>query len=341
MQLRFLLFLHGFLLTGLLAHDEVVLGERVGPVSTRSSAQSLIAEFGAANVVTEEVGIGEGEMQIATILFPGSRKEMTVFWYDQENLRNPSMVRISRPGTPWGSSAGLTIGSTMRDLHEANGGPFEAYGFEWDYGGRISSWNGGKLESDHSGRLFMGTLNYDSNYWNPDDPINVIGDSVFLSTHPDFAKLETTLGEMVYFFLDLMERETIGNLRIGLSEVAVSNALPVQPQRGKEVLEEATGSYIEDWNFAGMGVSLEMGTYEEGGEKQVYAITVTAPSTFKTAQGIGIGATEAEVENAYGLDRDPQSVAGEQFIAGSIYGGLVFRFANGRVSEIFLGASAE
>ncbi len=31
----------------------------------------------------------------------------------------------------------------------------------------------------------------------------------------------------------------------------------------------------------------------------------------------------------------------EHFVAGSIYGGLIFSFQNGRVNEIFLGAGAE
>jgi hypothetical protein len=35
------------------------------------------------------------------------------------------------------------------------------------------------------------------------------------------------------------------------------------------------------------------------------------------------------------------SIPDQTFIAGSIYGGLIFTFDQGRVSEIFLGAAAE
>jgi hypothetical protein len=35
------------------------------------------------------------------------------------------------------------------------------------------------------------------------------------------------------------------------------------------------------------------------------------------------------------------SISYQTFVAGSIYGGLIFTFAQGYVSEIFLGAAAE
>ena len=45
---------------------------------------------------------------------------------------------------------------------------------------------------------------------------------------------------------------------------------------------------------------------------------------------------------AYGRDKNTEdSVPKETFVAGSLYGGLIFNFKNNRVTEIFLGASAE
>lgn len=331
------------ILSPLNAQDEVVLGERVGPVTVRSTATELAEKLGAENVVTEDVYIGEGQSETATILYPGSRKEMTVFWFDLDTLSNPSMVRISRPGSPWVSPGGLTIGSTIKDLHEANGGTFKLYGFDWDYGGQISSWNDGELEKDHPlGRLFLGTMSYDPNFWDEGGTIEVVGDAVFSSAHPDFAKIETTLSEIHYIFLTLMERESLGPIRLGLSEAQVKVKLPVEPVISPEVLEEATGSYIQTWDFAGMGIELSMGTYEAGGAKEVYSIDLTSPSTFKTARSIGIDSTEAEVEKAYADEKNVAgSRPGELFVAGSIYGGLLFNFTDGKVSSIFIGAAAE
>ena len=71
-------------------------------------------------------------------------------------------------------------------------------------------------------------------------------------------------------------------------------------------------------------------------------ITAVAPSKLATARGITIGSTEDAVKKAYGSVRDKEnSEAGKTFVAGSIYGGVIFRFEGGKVSEIFIGASAE
>ena len=45
---------------------------------------------------------------------------------------------------------------------------------------------------------------------------------------------------------------------------------------------------------------------------------------------------------AYGRDRNAEeSQVGSLFVAGSVYGGLLFTFEAGRVTQIFLGAAAE
>ena len=91
-----------------------------------------------------------------------------------------------------------------------------------------------------------------------------------------------------------------------------------------------------------MGVELGMGAYDAGGVKEVYSISLTSPSTFKTVRGIGIGSSEAEVEKAYADEKSTEdSRPDELFVAGSIYGGLLFNFVDGNVSEIFIGAAAE
>ena len=331
------------MLQGALAIDDVILGERVGPVTINSSAKTLTAELGSKEVVTTEVGLGEGEVETGTMVFPGSRREMTVFWRNQESLSAPYMIRISRPGTPWSSPAGITIGSTIRDLHEANEAPFEIYGLGWDYGGSLASWGKGRLKETHGiTRLFSGVMGYDE-FRHPDyDSIKVMGDSVFPSTHPDFKRLEVAVKEIVYLFPELVNRESLGKLRLDLTEEAVIDILPIKPTVGREIEEGATGAFVEAWSYSSIGVHLMMGTYEKGAEKAIHSIAIAEPSTLKTARGIGLGATESEVETAYANEKEKfTSRSGEMFVAGSIYGGLLFSFEDGRVSEIFLGAAAE
>jgi hypothetical protein len=34
---------------------------------------------------------------------------------------------------------------TLAEIEKINGKPFKLYGFEWDFGGRSSNWQGGEL----------------------------------------------------------------------------------------------------------------------------------------------------------------------------------------------------
>ncbi|MCX5891573.1 MAG: hypothetical protein NTW80_01105, partial [Deltaproteobacteria bacterium] len=104
----------------------------------------------------------------------------------------------------------------------------------------------------------------------------------------------------------------------------------------------ADGEYHQDWQYPKEGVTLSMVSKKKGGPKSVERITITSPSTLATSKGIRIGSTEAEVNAAYGRFRN----AGDSehfncFIAGSIFGGVMFNFEKGKVSQIFIGAGAE
>ena len=96
--------------------------------------------------------------------------------------------------------------------------------------------------------------------------------------------------------------DNIGNISIGMSEGEVEKALGSPSKRGKEEL----------------------------------------PCSLATKGGIRIGSTREEVLDAYKdiWNREDSETFGG-FIAGSIYGGLMFRFTDGRVSEMFFGAAAE
>lgn len=140
----------------------------------------------------------------------------------------------------------------------------------------------------------------------------------------------------------LYTEESIGGLRVGSPEKEVLKAIACKVQRGREQLEGATGDYVEDWKFPGCGVTLGMGSERKGGKKSVRSIAVTSPCAFQTKLGIRIGSTEAEVIQAYGRFRDEEwTKKGESFVAGSVYGGLIFTLTGGKVTKIFLGAAAE
>ena len=111
---------------------------------------------------------------------------------------------------------------------------------------------------------------------------------------------------------------------------------------GKDTLWEATGDWVQEWRYLSIGLELAMASDKKSGPKRLLSITATQGCTFATKRGISIGSKEAAVNQAYAKDRDKeQSVPGESFIAGSVYGGVIFTFKAGIVTDIFIGAAAE
>jgi len=141
---------------------------------------------------------------------------------------------------------------------------------------------------------------------------------------------------------DLLAGERIGILRIGLSETDLKKAIDCDQKRGPETLWGADGAYHQTWQCPACGLKLGMVSEKRGGTKSVESITITAPCTLATKRGIRIGSTEQEVKKAYKKDWNKEdSTQSGGFVAGSIYGGIIFELHGGKVSRIFLGAAAE
>lgn len=149
---------------------------------------------------------------------------------------------------------------------------------------------------------------------------------------------------------DIMLDAIIGGIRLGTSEnelleVAKTESLG-SPKKGEDVLWGAIGEAVQPWEFEDTGLSVDMASAEIGGDKEVFSITIKAPSKLQTARGIGIGSSKEEVVTAY-ADYPTEKFEAEMisengsYLVGSIYGGMIFGLEGGKVSEIFLGASAE
>lgn len=137
-----------------------------------------------------------------------------------------------------------------------------------------------------------------------------------------------------------MTAETIGQIRLGMSEKAVKDMLG-KPSKETALVEwGADGLKHKQILYLTKGV--ELGIVKDKG-LQVESITIKRPCSLKTSRGIGIGNSEAEILNAYRSEIDPsENEAGaESIVAGTVYGGVIFKMRNGKVSEIFVGASAE
>jgi hypothetical protein len=140
----------------------------------------------------------------------------------------------------------------------------------------------------------------------------------------------------------LLREEQIGNLRIDLSEGEVKKTIHCTLKRGPEKLWGADGAYHQKWEYVDCGITLYMVSEKKGAPKSIDSITLVSPGILSTKRGIRIGSTGEEVMKAYKpyWNRE-DSKNFKVFVAGSIYGGLMFKFENGKVSRIFLGAAAE
>ena len=139
-----------------------------------------------------------------------------------------------------------------------------------------------------------------------------------------------------------VDQEAFGKLTLGQKGEDIVRLLGKPESKGKDENWEAIGQWVQDWNYPAQGLKLYMASGKRGGAKTLLNLSASTGCTLTTARGIGIGSSEAAVRKAYAaLEEKSEGKRGESFVAGSIYGGVIFQFKAGKVSEIFIGAAAE
>lgn len=139
----------------------------------------------------------------------------------------------------------------------------------------------------------------------------------------------------------LMKSEKVGELKIDMPEAQVKQAVPGPPARAHEQHWGADGRYHQKWTYAPQGLKLSLVSEKKGGAKTLESIECAARSTLKTLRGIVIGSALAEVQKVYAAEYNKEESKPGVFVAGTIYGGLIFNFKADKVSVMFLGAAAE
>ncbi len=127
------------------ASNSLIIPERqFGPVLATDSEIDVINRLGKENVTRTQVSIGEGESVAGTIIFPGTSREVTLLWTEQ-NFEDLHEARSQRADAPWATDLGIKIGSSLKQVEKINGRPFRLSGFQWDYAGTTTGWNQGKI----------------------------------------------------------------------------------------------------------------------------------------------------------------------------------------------------
>jgi len=140
----------------------------------------------------------------------------------------------------------------------------------------------------------------------------------------------------------LMKSEGLGALKVGIQQTAALKILGSPSKSGKLEEWDADGMFHQQLEFKSAGVILNLASKSKGSAQTVASITAVAPCRLATAAGIRLGSTEPEVIKAYRRHYNKEdSTPGSLVVAGSIYGGVTFEIKAGKVSQIFIGASAE
>jgi len=159
-----------------------------GPLSAAIDPGGLRRIYGARNVEEGEVPGAEGERFRGVVLFPKDpARTAYVYFQDEKTLTGLSMVRVFGPVSQWKLDNGIGIGTPLSEVLHRNGKPIRFYGLDWDYGGTITEWNGGKLaprDDDPVRRaIHLGAREGAAARGYP------IGDSEFSSDDPRYPKL--------------------------------------------------------------------------------------------------------------------------------------------------------
>jgi hypothetical protein len=139
---------------------------------------------------------------------------------------------------------------------------------------------------------------------------------------------------------DLMDTETIGDLKLSLKIEDLKRILGEASKKSTIEIWEADGEYHQSYEYTDKGI--EIGLYgEKDIDKTVDMINIQAPCNLKTSKGIKLGDSYKLVEAAYIEYINPQFTDSTTITVGSIYGGIIFNFKENSLNSIFIGAAAE
>jgi hypothetical protein len=121
-----------------------------GLIKRNANFNALTALYGSANIKDERICGPECVDSLdVTILYPGQRNEAIIYWNDSAYHTSISFIECRGDSAGYHTAAGIKNGSGFADLLRLNGRRIHFSGFGWDYGGTITSYNKGALETSN------------------------------------------------------------------------------------------------------------------------------------------------------------------------------------------------
>lgn len=169
-----------------------------GAFAADSSEARLIETYGKDNVVTGDVPGPEGSTMLATTVFPNDpAKTFEVGWWNEEKLETLAYVTVPADAT---LPNGLKVGTTIDEAEALNGGPFQLWGFFWDYGGG-TNFADGKL-AELPGGCYVSARFTVGDYPESLDVGPVSGDVEISSSEPLLDTVHATIGSLTIGYPD-------------------------------------------------------------------------------------------------------------------------------------------
>lgn len=181
----------------------IVPGGASGPITASTTRAGLAARYGEANVVDQNIDVGEGEMKPGTLLFPKDpQRSLEILWKDPKTKLSPKFLTVHGKASLWKTVHEISLGTSLKELEHINGQPFVLSGFGWDYSGTVTSWKSGVLEKElqANGRVTLRLDTEDETAVERSDMDQVVGDRDFSSAHPVMQKINPRVYEIIWVF---------------------------------------------------------------------------------------------------------------------------------------------
>lgn len=173
--------------------DTVIIpGERVGPITATTTRSDLSKLVDAAKLTDKQINVGEGETHPSTVVDLGAERSLTVVWTDDTQTK-PASVRELGPA--WKTPEGIGMGTSFNDL-KTQLGPFQFYGFAWDYSGTIDL-KGTKLSKYDSLLILRINPSTEAVQTYASDYQALTGDTLFSSDNPHLENLSPQVTDMI------------------------------------------------------------------------------------------------------------------------------------------------
>ena len=165
-----------------------------GPITRNMNYGDLQAAYGSANVTNERIcGAECADSVDVTIINAQKPSQITVYWKDSAYHKKIAFLECFDDNAPYHTSDSIKAGSTLADLVRVNGQKITFWGFSWDYGGTIISFNKGKFENSPINYRIMLSGDY-----NVSDGLD---GEIELTT--DMAKVKKALDRIKIYYLSL------------------------------------------------------------------------------------------------------------------------------------------